>query len=140
MDLQLIHLPASMGVERLLAHPPDKNDPKAFDKMKEHARYSALMHGIKSMRPHSIRVNQPNNFGATFMNVIGNPGLAPSHRDWIIENYYGGAQMQKPSGSQIQILAPQAPKAAQQQQYNSALYNHSMPTQQLKQQFDFMQQ
>jgi hypothetical protein len=93
MDLQLIHLPASMGVERLLAHPPDKNDPKAFDKMKEHARYSALMHGIKSMRPHSIRVNQPNNFGATFMNVIGNPGLAPSHRDWIIENYYGGAQV-----------------------------------------------
>jgi hypothetical protein len=51
MDMHLIHLPASMGVERLLSHPPEKNDPKAFEKMKEHARYSALMHGIKNMRP-----------------------------------------------------------------------------------------
>jgi len=36
MDMHLIHLPASIGVERLLAHPADKNDPKAYDKMKEH--------------------------------------------------------------------------------------------------------
>lgn len=48
MDVNLIHLPASLGVERLLAHPPDKNDPKAYEKMREHQRYSALMHGIKS--------------------------------------------------------------------------------------------
>lgn len=48
MNMQLIHLPASIGVDRLLAHPNDKNDPKQFERMKEHARYSALMHGLKS--------------------------------------------------------------------------------------------
>jgi len=46
------------------------------------------MHGIKSTRPKGIRVNQPMNFRATFMNVIGSPGNA-AHKDWLIENYYG---------------------------------------------------
>lgn len=46
------------------------------------------MHGIKSMRPNSIRVNQPMNFGASFQNVIGLPERA-NHRDWILGNYYG---------------------------------------------------
>lgn len=90
MDLNLIHLPAQDGVERLFSHPLDKSDPKSVERQQEHARYSALMHGLKSQRPHSIRVTQPNNFGATFMNVIGSPGMVANHRDWIKDNYYGG--------------------------------------------------
>jgi len=90
MDMGIVHIPAGMGVDRIFSHPMDKNDPRTYERLKEHARYSELMHGIKSMRPHSIRVNQPNNFGATFMNVIGNPGLA-NHKDWINENYYGSS-------------------------------------------------
>jgi hypothetical protein len=87
MDLSLVHLAASDGVERLFSHPLERDDPRKRQALVEHQRYAALLHGLRNTKAQSIRVNQPNNFGATFLNVIG--GSTQKHRDWMVENYYG---------------------------------------------------
>jgi hypothetical protein len=74
MDMHLIHIPASEAVDRIFSHPKDKLDDHKTELQRQ--RYAYLMHGQKSMRPKSIRVNQPMNFNATFLNVIGSPGNA----------------------------------------------------------------
>lgn len=55
MDMQLIHLPATEGVERIFAHPLEEKI-NAKEEIRRQ-RYAQLMHGLKSNRPHSIRVN-----------------------------------------------------------------------------------
>jgi len=62
-----VHMPASEGVERLLAHPiyikDDKREPSQ-DKTPPPMRIEPSRHGI------GIRVNQPMNFRSTYLNVI----------------------------------------------------------------------
>lgn len=56
MDKSLVKLSAVAGVDRLLSHPKDKAHVMSYEE-EMHDRYVKIMHGMKSMRPMSIRVN-----------------------------------------------------------------------------------
>lgn len=54
------------------------------------------MHGLRGAKPNSIKVTQPNNFGATFLNIIGGSPPRASHKEWIVDSYYGQGQALQP--------------------------------------------
>lgn len=41
-------------------------------------------------------MTQPHNFGATFLNIIGGSPPKASHKEWIVDSYYGQGQALQP--------------------------------------------